>query len=85
MPVARTLKYLVWGALFSRVQRNEEKHIRINIQKALEYPDGGNQVSPKLSPLQGMKAQPLQSLFLWEVTHVICQPFQPIFLFALDA
>ncbi len=48
--------------------------VRINIQKALEYLEGGNQISPKLSPLQGMKAQPLQSLFVGEVTHASYQP-----------
>ncbi len=45
----------------------KEKQIRINIQKALEYLEGGNQVSPKLSPLQGTKAQSLQSLFIGEL------------------
>ncbi len=36
--------------------------------------DGGNQVSPKSSPLQGMEAQLLQSLFLGKVTHSCYQP-----------
>ncbi len=43
-------------------ERLLSKQVRINIQKALEYLEGGNQVSPKSSPLQRMKAQPLQSL-----------------------
>ncbi len=34
----------------------------------------GNQVSPMSSPLQGMKAQPLQSLFVGEVTHANYRP-----------
>ncbi len=39
------------------------------IQKALEYLEGGNEVIPMSSPLQGMKAQSLQSLFIGQVTH----------------
>ncbi len=58
--VARTLEYLV---------------VRIKIQKARECLEGGNQVSPKSSLLQGMKAQPLQSLFVGEVTNANYQPF----------
>ncbi len=50
------------------------RRVQINIQKALEYLEGGSQVSPKSSPLQGMKAQPLQSLFVGEVTHASYQP-----------
>ncbi len=41
---------------------------------ALEYREGSNQVIPKSSPLQGMKAQSLQSLFVGEVTHASYQP-----------
>ncbi len=47
----------------------EGKPIRVNNQNARGYPEGGNQVSPKSSPLQGMKAQPLQSLFVGDVTN----------------
>ncbi len=36
----------------------------INIQKSLEYLEGGKEFIPKSSPLQGMKAQLLQSLFV---------------------
>ncbi len=54
--------------------REEGKQVRINIQKALEYLEGGNEVIPKLSPLQGMKDQSLQSLFVGEVTHASYQP-----------
>ncbi len=50
------------------------KLVCINIQKAREYLEGGNQVSSKSSPLQGMKAQPLQSLFVGEVTNASYQP-----------
>ncbi len=57
------------GALLGRVEQEGGKKVRINIQKAFEYLEGGNQVSPKSSPLQGMKAQPLQSLFVGEVTY----------------
>ncbi len=51
-----------------------EKQVWIDIQKALEYLEGGNQVSPKSSPLYGMKANSLQSLFVGAVTHASCQP-----------
>ncbi len=37
------------------------------------YLECGNQISPKSSPLQGMKAQPLQSLFVDKLTNV---PYQ---------
>ncbi len=43
------------------------------MQKALEYLEVGNDVIPKLSPLQGMKAHPLQSTFVGEVTHASYQ------------
>ncbi len=41
---------------------------------APEYLEGSNEVIPKSSPLQGMKAQSLQSLFVWEVTPASNQP-----------
>ncbi len=53
----------------------KEKHVRINIKNALENLEGGNGVIPNSSPLQGMKAQSLQSLFVGEVTHASYQPF----------
>ncbi len=59
------------GALLGRVEREEGKTSSINIQKALEYLEGDNQVSSKSSSLQGMKAQPL---FVGEVTNASCQP-----------
>ncbi len=46
------------SALFGRVQWMGE--VGINIQKASEYHEGGNQVCPKSSSLQGMKIQLLQ-------------------------
>ncbi len=55
--VARTLKYLVGVPSEAASSRREEKQVRINIQKAREYLEGGNRVSPKSSLLQGMKAQ----------------------------
>ncbi len=49
--------------------------VQIHIQFFSGYLKGGNQVSPKsLAPLQGMKAHPLRSLFVWEVTIVSYQP-----------
>ncbi len=54
--------------------RRKEKQVRINIQNALEYLEGGYEVIPKSSPLQGMEAQSLQSLFVGEVTHASYQP-----------
>ncbi len=47
------------GALLSRAEwEGEKKRVRIIIQKTREYLEGGNQVSSKSSPLQGIKAQP---------------------------
>ncbi len=40
------------------------------MQNACEYLIGGDQVCPKSSPPQGMKAQSLQSLFVGEVDAV---------------
>ncbi len=51
-----------------------KKQVRIIIQKALEYLEDGNQVSPTSSPLQGMKAQPLLSFFVGEMTNATYQP-----------
>ncbi len=55
------------GALLDRVEQEGGKKVQIN--KARENLEGGNQVSPKSLPPQGMKAQPPQSLFVGEVTH----------------
>ncbi len=66
--VARTLECLARGLSLAASSRREENLVRINIQKASEYLEGGYQVSLKLSPLQGVKAQQLRSLFLAEVT-----------------
>ncbi len=52
----------------------KEKQVRINAQKALEYLEGGHKVISMSSPLKGMKAQSLQSLFVEEVTHASYQP-----------
>ncbi len=58
------------AALLSRFeQEGGKKQVRIDIQTALEYLEGGNQVIPKSSPLQGLKAQSLQSLFVREVYY----------------
>ncbi len=55
------------GALLSRAEwEGEKKRVRIIIQKTREYLEGGNQVSPKPSPLQ--------SLFVGEVTNASYQP-----------
>ncbi len=51
-----------------------EKQVLINIQKALEYHEGGYHVSRTISPLQRMKAPSLQSLFVGEVRHACSQP-----------
>ncbi len=47
-----TLVDLVWVPSKATSSGREENQVRINIQKALEYLKGGNQVSPKSSPLQ---------------------------------
>ncbi len=57
-----------------RPHRAGGRKVRITIQKALEYLEGGNEVISKSSSLQGMKAQSLQSLFVGEVTHASYQP-----------
>ncbi len=66
--------YFVGVPFKAASSRREEKQVRINIQKAREYLEVGNQVSRKSSPLQGMKAQVLKSLFVGEVTHASYQP-----------
>ncbi len=57
--VARTLEYLVGVPFQAASSGREEKQVQSNTQKAREYLEGGYQVSPKSSPLQSMKAQPL--------------------------
>ncbi len=69
--VARTLEYLVGAFSQATSSGSEKKQVRINIQKTREYIEGGNQVSPKFSPLQGVKAQ--QSLVEWQVTNISYQ------------
>ncbi len=49
------------GVPLGRVEWEGEKQVRINIQETREFLEV---VSPKSLPLQGMKAQPLQSLVL---------------------
>ncbi len=57
-------------ALLGRVEQEGGKisldQYPMNIPR--EYLEGGNEVSPKSSPLQGIKAQPLQSFFVVEMT-----------------
>ncbi len=57
------------GALLGRVEQEGGKTSSDQYPKARDHLEGANQVSPKSSPLQGMKAQPLQSLVVGEVTH----------------
>ncbi len=71
---ARTLEYLEGAPSFATSSGGKEKQVRINIQKTLEHLEGGNEVIPESLPLQGMKAQSLQSIFVGEVTHVSYQP-----------
>ncbi len=72
--VACILECLVGVPFWAASSRREEKQVRINIQKSREYLEGGYQVNTKSSPLRGMKAHPLQSLFVGEVTHASYQP-----------
>ncbi len=74
-PLLRHLGVLLSSAILGRVERGKEKQVGINIQKALEYLEGGNHVSPKSSPQHGMKAQPRQSLFVGEVAHASYQRY----------
>ncbi len=69
--VARTLECLSRGLSLAASSRRDENLDRINIQKAREYLEGGYPVSSKSSPLHGVKAQPLQSAFLAEVTKCL--------------
>ncbi len=65
------MEYLEGMPSMAASSGRKEKQVRINIKKALECLKGGNQISPKSLPLQVMKAQSLQSLFIGEVTHAI--------------
>ncbi len=62
------------SVLIGRVERGKAKTVRIKNKEAHEYLEGGNWVSPKSSPLQGMKAQSLQSLPVGKVMHASYQP-----------
>ncbi len=73
--VALNLDYLVGVPSKAGTSGREKKQVRINIQKTREYLDCGDQISPKSSPLQGMKAKPRQSLFVGKVTNANYQPF----------
>ncbi len=42
--MARTLEYLLRGALLGRAEREGGKNVWINIRKTLEYREGCNQV-----------------------------------------
>ncbi len=48
------------GALYGHVELERENLVWIHIQKTREYFECSNQVHPKSSSPQGMKAQPLQ-------------------------
>ncbi len=61
-------------AVQGRAEWEGEEETRINIKEIHEYLECGYQVSPKSSSLQGMKARPLQSLLMGEVTRASYQP-----------
>ncbi len=50
-PLLRTLEYLVGVPSKAVPSMREKKQVWVNIQKALEYLECGNQVSPKSSSL----------------------------------
>ncbi len=58
----RNVDTFLWRGSYLGIPR--EKQVCIHIQKTRECLKCGYHVSPKSSPLQGMKAQPLQSLFV---------------------
>ncbi len=68
------MEYLEGVPSKAALSGRNEKLVRINNQKALEYLEGGNEVIPKSSPLHGMKSQSLQLLFVGEVTRATYQP-----------
>ncbi len=68
--VARTLEYLVGVPSKVVLSGRSKNQVRINIQVTCEYLTYGYQVGSKSSPVQGMKAQALQSLFVGKVTNV---------------
>ncbi len=68
--VARTLEYLVGVPSKVVLSGRSKNQVRINIQVTRKYLTYGYQVGSKSSPLQGMKAQALQSLFVGEMMNV---------------
>ncbi len=52
--------------------RREEKQVRINIHKARKYLEGGNQVSPKSSPLLNrLVVLPVRLTVTWFLTNIM--------------
>ncbi len=68
------MEYLEGVVSLAESSVRKEKQVGINIQQALEHLEGGNQASPKSSPLQGIKAQLLQSLLVGEMMRACNQP-----------
>ncbi len=62
------------GLWLTSAQTFSNLFFNVLTEGAVIYLECGNQISPKSSPLQGMKAQPLQSLFVDKLTNV---PYQP--------
>ncbi len=69
LAVARKLVYLVGVPSKAASSGREKKQVRIDTRNTRKYLEGGYQVSPKPQPLQEIKAQPLQSLFVGEVAN----------------
>ncbi len=66
--------YLVGEPSKAESSRRGKNQVWISIQETLEHFECGNQVGLTSSPLQGMRAQPLSSLFVGEVTNGSYQP-----------
>ncbi len=69
--VARTLGCLEGCPLRPRRVGKRKKQVRIKFQETVGYLECDNQVGPLPSPLQGMKAQLLQTLHAVEMTNFI--------------